>query len=372
MRRLRSMSLTVFATALFAGLPVIAQTEKPNPFSQENGTQFVRVYCQACHQGKSPAGGLNTTPFALKESFEQHPDRWTAIINRVRNHEMPPKGVKAPAAEERERFTDWAQASLRAAACTDGLRPGPAPIRRLNRSEYRSTIRDLLDVHTDVSAALPGDGAGGEGFDNAAETLFLSPIHAEKYLESARLALTTALGDARTREKLLFIRPGAGVKPDEAAHKILADFLPRAFRRPVTEAEIDPFMGIFRHAQKQKESFDDSMALALRGVLISPDFLFRHEGANTSTQPRLLDDYALASRLSYFLWGTMPDSLLFDLAKQGKLQDPKILNWQIERMLRNQKSLDFAERFVEQWLNRSLFRLGGHTIALLSSPGLSR
>ena len=81
-----------------------------------------------------------------------------------------------------------------------GLVPGPAPMRRLNREEYSATIRDLLNIQISAGHALPADGAGGEGFDNAAETLFLSPIHAEKYLEAADKPSTTLPKDpARSR-----------------------------------------------------------------------------------------------------------------------------------------------------------------------------
>ena len=85
-------------------------------------------------------------------------------------------------------------------------------------------------------------------------------------------------------------------------------------------------------------------------MLISPDFLFRTEPPNTTGKMRLLDDYSLASRLSYFLWGTAPDSLLLALAEEGKLQDPEILRGQVARMLRNPRSVDFAQNFIEQWL----------------------
>ena len=87
------------------------------------------------------------------------------------------------------------------------------------------------------------------------------------------------------------------------------------------------------------------------GVLVSPQFLFRAESPNTGTEPRLLDDYALASRLSYFLWGSMPDSLLFALGGEGKAAViPEILKGQVARMLRNPKSFEFVQSFVEQWL----------------------
>ncbi len=220
---------------------------------------------------------------------------------------------------------------------------GASPVRRLNRDEYSATIRDLLNIHMEAGHALPADGAGGEGFDNAAETLFLSPVHAEKYMEAARIALSFASKDAKARARFLIAKTGDGVTPDEAAHKILAAFLPRAFRRPVPEKELAPYLDLFQADLKRGGSFDSAILFALRGVLISPQFLFRLED-------RRPDDYALASRLSYFLWGSMPDGLLFDLAEEGRLHDPDVLKGQVERMLRSPKSLGLVQSFVEQWL----------------------
>ncbi len=110
-------------------------------------------------------------------------------------------------------------------------------------------------------------------------------------------------------------------------------------------------MNLFRAAQKRGEGFNAAMLFALRGVLVSPNFLFRVEEPNPGPEPRVVPDHAMAVRLSYFLWGTMPDSTLFDLAASGKLHDPDTLNEQIDRMLKDAKAREFAERFVEQWLN---------------------
>src|SRR5690606_5979176 len=118
------------------------------------------------------------------------------------------------------------------------------PLRRLNRNEYAATIRDLLRVHFNAGAALPNDGAGGEGFDNAAETLFLSPMHAEKYLEAARQSLEYGLADPRSRAAFL-IEPGEALTAQAAAKATLDKFLPRAFRRPVNEAEVRRYLDLF-------------------------------------------------------------------------------------------------------------------------------
>jgi len=227
----------------------------------------------------------------------------------------------------------------------------------LNRDEYAATIGDLLDVRLDVGRALPVDPAGGEGFDNAAETLFLSPIHTEKYMDAAKFVLQFAATDSRARSRFLSVRPAAGVPPEVAARRNLEIFLPRAFRRPVNESDIAPYLELFRAATAKREPFDQAMLFAVRGVLVSAQFLFRVESPNPAAQVRPLDQYSLASRLSYFLWGSMPDELLFDIAAAGKLDDPEVLRSQIGRLLRNPKAFEFSRRFVEQWLRTR--ELGG-------------
>lgn len=294
--------------------------------------------------------GLNVAQLASPGSLRENPAKWTRVLSRVHNSEMPPKAAPAPTTDARQAFTGWLESALKTEACSTGIVPGPAPLRRLNRAEYGATIRDLLNLHLDVARALPADGAGGEGFDNAAETLFLSPIHAEKYLEAARVALDSAAKDPRSAAKFLIARPGSDVTPHQAAQTILETFLLRAFRHPVQKADLDLYLSIFDSAVASRQPFNDAILYTLRGVLVSPQFLFRTESSNPEPAPRLLDDYALASRLSYFLWNTTPDSLLLALAEAHRLRDPDVLRGQVQRMLRNPKSYDFAESFVEQWL----------------------
>jgi hypothetical protein len=310
-------------------------------FSYADAQALLKRYCQTCHQGSSPAGGLAVAQLSAPSAANT--TVWAKLLMRVRNGEMPPKGIPAPTPEEREPFLAWTEQALHTAACADGVTPGPHAMRRLNRDEYAATIRDLLRVHFNAGHALPADGAGGEGFDNAAETLFLSPIHAEKYLEAAKEALDYAAKDPKARAAFLVAEPREGTTPDQAARQVLEAFLPRAFRRPAHAGEVDRYLNLFHAAQKRGENFDRAMLFALAGVLVSPNFLFHVEEPGT--------DYALASRLSYFLWGSMPDATLFDLASQARLQDPAVLTAQIGRMLKDERSRDFAERFVDQWLN---------------------
>jgi hypothetical protein len=311
---------------------------------------FLTTYCLKCHQGDKPKAKLDLTRFQAVKSLAAEAKTWGRILNRVRDGEMPPLGSEAPPTRQRDQFVEGVKTTLYAALCEAGIQPGPAPIRRLNRSEYAATIRDLLGTQFNAAQSLPDDGAGGEGFDNAAETLFLSPLHAEKYLEAARQALDYGSKDPRTRRQFLIAQPDEQTLPAQAARTILERFLPRAFRRPAREGEIDPFLALFEVAQKRGEPFDPAVLFALQGVLMSPHFLFRLEEPNPDARPRLVGDYEMASRLSYFLWTSMPDDQLFRLAAEGKLNQPDTLRDQAIRMLKDPKAREFAESFVEQWL----------------------
>jgi hypothetical protein len=337
---------TLFAIFV-STFPALAQ----DGFTFANAQQMMQKHCLACHQGKSATGGFNVARLASPQSIETEARAWRRVLLRVRDGEMPPPKAPAPAVKTRDSFVTWLDHTLKTAACADGITPTTAPVRRLNRDEYAATIRDLLNIHINAAATLPVDGAGGEGFDNAAETLFLSPVHAEKYLESAKAALAYAVADTRARRRFMIAEPGEMTTAEQAARKILEAFVPRAFRRPAAPGEIDRFYALYENAVQRGEPFDDSIVYALQGVLISPHFLFRIEEPNPTTEKRSLPDYALATRLSYFLWGSMPDDTLADLAAKGKLQDPAVLKEQMVRMLKDVKAREFPEHFVEQWLN---------------------
>lgn len=132
--------------------------------------------------------------------------------------------------------------------------------------------------------------------------------------------------------------------PQADAERILTAFAGRAFRRPVTSAEVAPFTAIFASRLASGYTFELAIRAALKGVLISPEFLFLRE------RPGKLDDFALANRLSYFLWSTMPDDELFDLARRQRLHEPEVLREQVERLLAHPKAAAFTENFVGQWL----------------------
>lgn len=140
---------------------------------------------------------------------------------------------------------------------------------------------------------------------------------------------------------------------DEAAARVLGPFLQLAFRRPVTDAEIERFVGLVRMGvEDMGETYEGGLSLALQAILVSPDFLFRLEAEPAAGQTeRPLNDFEIATRLSYFLWSTMPDDELFRLALAGKLHEATTLRSQISRMLKDEKSEALVSNFASQWLN---------------------
>jgi hypothetical protein len=131
---------------------------------------------------------------------------------------------------------------------------------------------------------------------------------------------------------------------------ILQRILPRAFRRSTDETQLEPYLALARQALDEGLSFEMALRRSLKGVLCAPEFLFMEEALVESKGSPLIDDFALSSRLSYFLWSSLPDGELFDLAERGELHKPDVLHTQVERMLEDPKSERFVENFTDQWL----------------------
>ena len=312
-------------------------------------------YCFACHAEKEPSSGTSLAQYKTVEAIQKAPAEWRKTIGRIREQTMPPKGMPQPTAQEREIMATWVAHTLD--RTPDNLAPkdpGKVVLRRLSRSEYNNTVRDLFGVDTKPADKFPGDSGGGGGFDNNADTLYVPPILMERYLAAA--------GDitmAAKPERIFIVRPSDKLPGRDAAQKILAYQANRAYRRPASKEEVSILLRLFDLSQKQGQSFDNSVRFALRGALVSPNFLFRAESVAGKPGAYPLDDYALASRLSYFLWSSMPDDELFKLAAAKKLRAPGVLETQIKRMLKDPKAAELADSFAGQWLRvRELYSNG--------------
>ncbi|MBI3208934.1 MAG: DUF1592 domain-containing protein [Candidatus Solibacter usitatus] len=163
----------------------------------------------------------------------------------------------------------------------------------------------------------------------------------------------TGRGDTSSRAKIFSCRPAKPTDETPCAQSIVANLAPRAFRRPVDDRDLRPLLRFYQQARERGEDFDNAIGASLQALLVSPDFLFRVERNPKGAQPgsvHRVNDYELASRLSFFLWSTIPDDELLQLAAAGKLKDPAVVRAQLRRMTADSRSDTLITNFGAQWL----------------------
>lgn len=491
------------------GLVTINFEEKVKPILQE--------HCFKCHGEKKQKGDLRLDTLSqdlLKNRVAA--ETWHDVRDTLNLSEMPPKKEDPLSPDELKILTSWITQEIDALVAARTNTDGRVVLRRLNKTDYQNTMRDLLGIEMDYAKNLPPESLSEDGFRNNGGTLQISDLQLEYYLESARKGLakaivtgsrpnffeeefTTSINDknrgsdildkdqqfiaklidypedgeilirakvraefaegrgypqlraaigyradvqaprrfiksvditsedwhviefrarienfplpsktqskfpglllwldnayaegrdkpikARGKGKKTKARKGPLTYPqievasmefkgpilddwppahhqailfpsnhhsnEEAYSKdILRHFMERAFRRPIRDEEITPYHRFFRSARPKMGTFEEAIRETLAMVLISPDFLYLIEPSGSSK--RSISNWELASRLSYFLWSTMPDARLFTLAKKGDLGKPDVLEKEISRMIADERSWQFVEQFADQWLD---------------------
>ena len=514
-------------------------TDDPAKF-QELVVPFFNNYCTSCHSGEKPRAGLLLSQYEDAASVQGERATWEKVLRVVRDHEMPPENKKQPSAVERTKVSDWLTAELKKFDCSGEIDPGQVTVRRLNRSEYKNSVRDLLGVEDVPIDNFPADDSG-YGFDNIGDVLSTSPLLTERYLETAEQVVEKAApaiymapyesrryeaeqlrasisrvfirknsvmsierngelythvlfpvdgkyalrarayadqagdetaqmlfridghdagnedpkyggpnakgppnthptkflqdhvvgkvavpaveaapqvyeviahveagkhrysvafpnnyhdanaadpakrGDRNllvdyievelleavgpivppaTYNALFSCHPERGADAAQCAREILERLAKRAFRRPLAAGELERLVALSEEVAASAEeagstargAFEAGVKTALMAILVSPHFLFRveldDEPENVAVHP--IDDFALASRLSYFVWSSLPDDVLREAAASGRLRDPEVIENQVERMLDDPKSAAFVENFGGQWLQTRL------------------
>jgi hypothetical protein len=349
----------------------------PN-YSKDIAPLFDR-YCLRCHDKATARGAVVLSVFDDGPPDREYQSLLARVADNLRTQAMPPEGEPHPDAEELETINTWLDKAL----ITENAGAGRVAVRRLNRAEYNNTIRDLVGLDLDPAKEFPSDDIG-YGFDNIAEVLSTPPVLLEMYLAAAEKVIDQVFRSDSVRERLMnppmdtvprafrkykppvrtprenktFRAVPAAPDPDlerqQRIYNILLSFCDRAFRRPATHDEVTRLLGIVLSAEKDGEPPETALRLALRAVLVSPQFLFlqgniSQDPVSTSASVSV-EEFALASRLSYFLWSSMPDEELFRVAAQGSLRRPEILRAQVKRMLRDRKARALADNFASQWL----------------------
>jgi mono/diheme cytochrome c family protein len=331
-----------------------AKAEATRTVFQAKVQPLLSKYCFACH-GEKKKGDLDLRIYTDDALVKKDAAVFEKLASLLETREMPPENKPQPSAAQRKLIIDWIEADVLGCDCKHPD-PGRVTIRRLNREEYNNTVRELTGVSFHPADDFPMDDVG-YGFDNIGDVLSLSPLLFEKYMTAAGKIMNAAnLNEPPIRTPVK--QAGATAKTSasppkntEAAREMIANFARRAFRRPVTPDETARLLHIYESVRADGGSFEAGVRLALQAVLVSPNFLFRGELQPEPDNPKAMrpvGDYALASRLSYFLWSDMPDEELFALAAGGKLRNN--LEPQVKRMLKDPKAHALVENFADQWL----------------------
>jgi len=459
---------------------------------------ILKSACLECHSGAEADAGLALSNFKSAKSVLKERQTWERVIQRLELGDMPPKDATPLASPDRKKMIEWLKSAINDVDCGRTPNPGAVTVRRLNRAEYRNTVRDLLGIDYPLAAGFPGDDVG-YGFDNIGDVLTLPPLLMEKYItaaeeisrkaivapepgpifESIRKAASLTAGTAgkaygdifsfyangkisieeqmpwkgsyllelelkgepadgeyprmvvsvdgkkakeftvqteeqpkmfaipiriikggkreitleftndktsegkngkkedrnivihnvklsgqkpadpipesqltESHKRIVKAIPSTGVSVEQAAAEVLKPLVSKAFRRPASAEEVKRLAALVGVIIESGESYEGGLQAGLQAILVSPNFLFKVEepAPPIAGQFPLLTDFELATRLSYFLWSSMPDQELLVAANKKQLRDPVILKQQIERMIKHKRSSAFVENFAGQWL----------------------
>jgi len=368
-------------------------------------------YCYECHSGDEPEGEINLKQLASKADFLANIEISRKVAKVLDRREMPPEDAEQrPPEVEYEKLSARFDSLLDEYVRTSGSL-APVVMRRMNRYEYNNAVRDLLKLKGDIyslpeklirpgepyfdpaSGRLPdevhiGNRALGKdqierriltgvspfaidlqaehGFNNRGEQLSVSPILLESLLKLARSIVDSPeFDDYCGVTESLFKAPGNGPTdgklengqvendPVEIAAERIHGFLRQAFRGPVDQETAQRYVDFFTCDVARTESFSKSMKNTVAVIIGSPRFLYITELAAQTAQDkkvRTVTARELASRLSFFLWSSIPDDGLLRLAESGELLKPEVLEVQVRRMLEDPRSQALSENFARQWL----------------------
>jgi mono/diheme cytochrome c family protein len=334
-------------------IPPVTAVVEPPVQSAATTKEFVDRYCISCH-----SKATRVANFVLEgedpTNVRNNARVWEKAALRLKSALEPRRGqVPNPTPAEVQNVVTFLEAELDRNAPPFTPAPGP---HRLNRSEYRNAIQDVLGLDVNPGLLLPGDDSQ-YGFDNIASALGLLTQSAPAYIAAADRLTAMALEDPVSRQKILVCRPTAQAEEELCARQIITSFATRAFRQELTAADMDSLINTYRKGSPpQFFNFyhDGAIRNLVRTVLADSRFWSRTEGEPTnvtSGQSYRITDIELASRLSYFLWSRGPDNQLLDIATRGQLSNPVVLEAETRRMLKDPRSEALTLNFAAQWLN---------------------
>lgn len=318
------------------------------PVQADEVEELVELHCLPCHGPRRARGGVDLEGAIAAPRADPGP--WSRVLAQLDARAMPPAvhaadgtliGGAGLDAEDRAEF----EAAVLALLVPDPADPGRPTLRRLTRSQLGRVLDDVFGVRPPLARLLPRD-ASGDGFDTTGDTLFMGPEELERHVELSEVIaeLVLAGGPGPARE---LVHAGS----TEEFEARLAALGARAFRRPLTPEELADRVGLVDAALGAGASPARARFEALRSLLLSPHFLFRIEQDRADAEgPWRLPGDELATRLSFFLWGTVPDAALSEAAEGGELGMNEGVRAQALRMLQDPRARWLAEDFAVQWL----------------------
>jgi len=244
---------------------------------------------------------------------------------------------------------DPSEAGQKACERLDGTAAGSAPARLLTNYEYANTIESLLGYEGDAHEEFPAENKVGS-FENNADAHKASKLRVRKFMKASE---TIAAKTVENHFDDLLPCDPQQAGETTCGHQFIDDLLPRAFRRPPTDAERSEFVDLFDSAHSEY-GFITALEMTLQGILQSPQFLYRIEFVSPSGPPSgevtTVGDFEMASRLSYFLWASMPDDTLMEAARNDELSTADQIEHHVERMLDDPRAENAVRQFHRQWL----------------------
>ena len=340
---------------------------------------FLDKHCIECHGGKKVKAKLDFTKIISEEAIKANFESWEEALELIHDGDMPPEERDQPTEQEKELFTKWYKQTFDKVEA----HPGFARPRRLSTQEYKNSLRDIFDFElelqtqetdesrTEKSFILklsPKDPLGRSGFQNDTHGLQFSSADWNRFSYVADKTLEE-LFSRKEFQKKFFLSDGLKLVSKDQAKQILNYYLPLIYRRPLNSNELAKVEGDLTTS----EELPSYVKLELKAALVSPQFLYR--GLNIKGEQGTLipvGDSELAQRLSYFLWGSIPDSELIKLADAGRLNKDSEIQKQIVRMLEEPRSDFFIKDMAAQWFTLDeIDHLGGrlpYDTALKNQP----
>jgi Protein of unknown function (DUF1592)/Protein of unknown function (DUF1587)/Protein of unknown function (DUF1595)/Planctomycete cytochrome C len=304
---------------------------------------ILQAHCIKCHGNEKQKGGLDLHRHLDPAHIVSDLKTWQTVNEVIAQGQMPPRNQPPLDEKQRQLIAGWVNGVVRQVESAVPTDPGPTLPRRVTRREYRNMIRDLFNVEIDVETYLP-ESHSASGYDNQVAQLAVPPELFEKYLLLAEHVVDHAFPNIyNTRQKepikswFLGWEGEKGLKARAAAEQNLRQLARLAFRRPAEEKEIATLMKLFDRAFAEKIGFHESLRYSVKGMLVLPQFLFRVESLPPDQTVTAVNDQELGSRLSFFLWSSLPDQELLNLAATGELHRPDTLRRQVKRMLKDPK-----------------------------------